>query len=132
MILVKLTWCYRTTKGVNPTSSSLLFSSLCKQLTSPPEVEDEMEQDDEEKLDSLSSRKKRRINSPCLVSRITSRDCVNIKLALRTIISGFIGHKSQANDDGEDEDDAEDDDSAGAATSTVRLISLLPDLISVH
>ncbi|GJN88670.1 hypothetical protein Rhopal_001636-T1 [Rhodotorula paludigena] len=44
---------------------------------------------------------------PCLVSRLTSRDCSNIKNALRSLIGGFIGSDIdlEAEEDGEDEEE---------------------------
>ncbi|KWU46587.1 hypothetical protein RHOSPDRAFT_15117 [Rhodotorula sp. JG-1b] len=60
--------------GASPGSSSLLYSSLVRQLSGTTSSDS----------DAASSR-------PCLVSRLTSRDCSNIKNALRSLIGGFIG-----------------------------------------
>jgi hypothetical protein len=79
--------------GASPGSSSLLFSSLCRQLTTVP-AKDE-------------TRAERTPRHPCIVSRITSRDCTNIKSAMRTLIAGFIGSGS-ASGDNEYYDDEEE------------------------
>lgn len=74
--------------GASPGSSSLLYSSLIRQLT---------------RSTSTNSSTAQR---PCLVSRLASRDCSNIKNALRSLIGGFIGSdvEIEADDEGEEED----------------------------
>ncbi|BGP05881.1 Origin recognition complex subunit 3 [Rhodotorula toruloides] len=74
--------------GASPGSSSLLYSSLIRQLT---------------RSTSMNSSTPQR---PCLVSRLASRDCSNIKNALRSLIGGFIGSdvEIEADDEGEEED----------------------------
>lgn len=75
--------------GASPGSSSLLYSSLVRQLSGPTSGDS----------DAASSR-------PCLVSRLTSRDCSNIKNALRSLIGGFIGSDLDVElEDDEDEDE---------------------------
>ncbi|BGP29911.1 Origin recognition complex subunit 3 [Rhodotorula toruloides] len=74
--------------GASPGSSSLLYSSLVRQLTRPAPA------------NSSSPRR------PCLVSRLASRDCSNTKNALRSLIGGFIGSdiEIEADEEGEEED----------------------------
>ncbi|POY76587.1 hypothetical protein BMF94_0176 [Rhodotorula taiwanensis] len=79
--------------GASPGSSSLLYSSLVRQLSSV----------DSDTVDESAPTAVR----PCLISRLASRDCSNIKNALRSLIGGFIG--SSLDVDLEDEDDEEED-----------------------
>lgn len=75
--------------GASPGSSSLLYSSLVRQLSGTASGDSDA---------AASSR-------PCLVSRLTSRDCSNIKNALRSLIGGFIGSDLDVElEDDEDED----------------------------
>ncbi|KAL8293081.1 hypothetical protein RQP46_000775 [Phenoliferia psychrophenolica] len=69
--------------GAGPGTSSLLFSALSRQLVDSEEGRD-----------------------PCIVSRFTSRECSNIKSAMRALISGFVG---SAAPDVEDDQDGEDE-----------------------
>lgn len=70
--------------GTSPGSSSLLFTALARQLTH----RDNVEEGDEP--------------TPCIVSRIRSRDCAKIKNALRSILAGFVGTEVERDDEVED------------------------------
>ncbi|GAA5978195.1 hypothetical protein JCM10908_004267 [Rhodotorula pacifica] len=84
--------------GASPGSSSLLYSSLVRQLAG-----------------TSTEPNSETFSRLCLVSRLASRDCSNIKNALRSLISGFIG--SDLDVDLDDEDDEEEDVfSTGPAT----------------
>ncbi|BGP37813.1 Origin recognition complex subunit 3 [Rhodotorula kratochvilovae] len=77
--------------GASPGSSSLLYSSLTRQLTHPTAGSTEAN-----------------VAPPhrsCIVSRLASRDCSNIKNALRCLIGGFVGSDIEIEADDEDEDD---------------------------
>ncbi|GAA5845942.1 hypothetical protein JCM5353_008175 [Sporobolomyces roseus] len=75
--------------GASPGSSSLIFSSLIRQLVQPTTAND--------------TRKRK----PTIVSRLTSRECSNIKNALRSLIAGFVGSDADLElDDDEEEDEA--------------------------
>ncbi|SCZ97420.1 BZ3500_MvSof-1268-A1-R1_Chr4-2g07202 [Microbotryum saponariae] len=74
--------------GANPGASALLFSSLTRHLVLP-------HHQDQTTANSAP---------PSLVSRISSRDCVSLKSALRSVISGFMGRPKF---DDSDEEDAE-------------------------
>lgn len=69
--------------GAGPGTSSLIFSALCRQLAAPKEGERE----------------------PCVVSRITSRECGNVKSAMRAVIAGFVGSAFEGEDEGEGDED---------------------------
>ena len=75
--------------GASPGSSSLLFTSLCRQLTTAPAVIFGEER------------------PPCIVSRLTSRDCASIKSALRALIAGFLGSAPADDEQGEEGDEEE-------------------------
>lgn len=86
--------------GASPGSSSLLYASLVRQLTRPLPADQATQQ------------------RPCLVSRLASRDCSNIKNALRSLIGGFVG--SDIEIDGDDEGDEEDLHVRAASTANLR------------
>ncbi|GAA5894557.1 hypothetical protein JCM5296_005129 [Sporobolomyces johnsonii] len=96
--------------GASPGSSSLLFSSLIRQLTRPL---------------TPSSSSAASPSKPCIVSRLTSRDFSNIKNALRSLIAGFVGSDIEIEMDEEDEDD----EGVGYAprTSTLKSALLVPE-----
>ncbi|GAA5881279.1 hypothetical protein JCM3774_000950 [Rhodotorula dairenensis] len=83
--------------GASPGSASLLYSSLVRQLS------------------GAGSDNPEASSQPCLVSRLTSRDCSNIKNALRTLIGGFIGSDIDVELD-DDDDEEEEILSTGPAT----------------
>lgn len=56
---------------------------------------------DDETLPSAELVSKQR--QSCIVSRLTSRECGNIKMAMRSVISGFIGGAPDVDDEDEDE-----------------------------
>ncbi|GAA5938683.1 hypothetical protein JCM3775_001959, partial [Rhodotorula graminis] len=102
--------------GASPGSSSLLYSSLTRQLTSPaprpPPAADA--NDDPSPADHPR---------PCIVSRLASRDCSNIKNALRSLIGGFVG--SDVEMEADDEDD--EDEVGGWAPSTLKSAMIVPE-----
>lgn len=70
--------------GVSPGSSDLLFTSLCRQLSTT--------------TDSFE----RATSDHCVVSRISSKSCSTIKSAMKALITGFIGSALEEEDsDGE-------------------------------
>ncbi|GAA5910943.1 uncharacterized protein JCM6883_000651 [Sporobolomyces salmoneus] len=73
--------------GASPGSSSLIYNSLIRQLVYPS-------------AEAAAERAK-----PVLVSRLTSRECSNIKNALRSLIAGFVGSDAELELDDEDEED---------------------------
>ncbi|GAA5820712.1 hypothetical protein JCM10212_000837 [Sporobolomyces blumeae] len=93
--------------GASPGSSSLIFSALTRQLTDPsapqtsaqPRAASEAQDCSPSPAAPLLDRP-----SPVLVSRLTSRDCSNIKNSLRSLISGFIGSDAELEVDEDDED----------------------------
>ncbi|GAA6029372.1 hypothetical protein JCM8097_003642 [Rhodosporidiobolus ruineniae] len=91
--------------GASPGSSSLLFSSLIRLLSRP----------------STSSADT--APPPCLVSRVSSRDCSNIKNALRSVIGGFIGGAANVELDEEDEDEME----VASGPATIKSALLVPE-----
>lgn len=70
--------------GAGPGTSSLVFSALCRQLVEPFDGSD---------------------RDPCIVSRITSRECANIKSAMRAVIAGFVGSAPDVEDNGDGDED---------------------------
>ncbi|KAM0753608.1 hypothetical protein T439DRAFT_377780 [Meredithblackwellia eburnea MCA 4105] len=86
--------------GVGPGTSSLVFTALDRQLSqSHPQLDEEPQLDDGDV----------EINTPSLVSRLSSRDCPNLKSALRALTAGFVGHASLRENtviDDEEEDEA--------------------------
>ncbi|GAA6023827.1 hypothetical protein JCM10207_005386 [Rhodosporidiobolus poonsookiae] len=91
--------------GASPGSSSLLYSSLIRQLAHPAPAQDTH-------------------TRPCLVSRLSSRDCSNIKNALRSLIGGFVG--SAANVELEEDDEDEELDIA-TGPATLKSALLVPE-----
>ncbi|GAA5894668.1 hypothetical protein JCM6882_006652 [Rhodosporidiobolus microsporus] len=82
--------------GASPGSSSLLYSSLTRQLTSPPPASPSTADGDAS------------TPAPCIVSRLSSRDCSNIKNALRSLIGGFVSSRANVEVVDEDEEDEEE------------------------
>ncbi|GAA5837528.1 hypothetical protein JCM9279_006781 [Rhodotorula babjevae] len=102
--------------GASPGSSSLLYSSLTRQLTSPaPRAPPAAAAND----DPLFAHEPR----SCIVSRVASRDCSNIKNALRSLIGGFVGSDVEMEADDEDEDD----EVSGCAPSTLKSAMIVPE-----
>ncbi|GAA5822740.1 hypothetical protein JCM11251_004361 [Rhodosporidiobolus azoricus] len=98
--------------GASPGSSSLLYSSLTRLLSTANPTS------------STSA------SEPCIVSRLSSRDCSNIKNALRSLIGGFVG--SRANVEVVDEDEEEDEmdfhvGAAGGGARTLKSQLLVPE-----
>jgi hypothetical protein len=102
--------------GANPTSSPLLFSALCRQLTAPPSTsapspspEEPMDVDDRTPPPEMPAPKPpsqtTSARHACIVSRLTSRECGNIKNAMRSLIAGFIGNAPEMLDDDDDDED---------------------------
>ncbi|GAA5932677.1 uncharacterized protein JCM15063_002175 [Sporobolomyces koalae] len=77
--------------GASPGSSSLVFTSLLRQLRLAPAGQ------------SIDTR----VDKPCLVSRLTSRECSNIKNALKSLIAGFVGSDVELELDDDDDDDTD-------------------------
>ncbi|KAI5479599.1 origin recognition complex subunit 3 [Pseudohyphozyma bogoriensis] len=98
--------------GVSPGSSSHFFTALCRQLVAPQSASD----DDADEAPS-----------ECLVSRITSRDCGNVKNALKALMGGFMRNVVDAEDE-EVEEVVEELSWTGDTASNPRLIALLEDL----
>ncbi|GAA5975281.1 hypothetical protein JCM21900_003849 [Sporobolomyces salmonicolor] len=96
--------------GASPGSSSILFSSLIRQLARPV---------------NPSPSSAALPPKPCIVSRLTSRDFSNIKNALRSLIAGFVGSDVEIEMDEEDEDE----EGVGYAprTSTLKSALLVPE-----
>ncbi|BGP18746.1 Origin recognition complex subunit 3, partial [Rhodosporidiobolus nylandii] len=92
--------------GAYPGSSSLLYSSLIRLLTRP------------------SSSSNPAAQAPCIVSRVSSRDCSNIKNALRSVIGGFVG--SAANVEIED-DDEEEEMEVASGPATLKSALIVPE-----
>lgn len=72
---------------------------------------------------------RRRCRQPSLVSRLTSRDCPNIKTALRSIIAGFIGAAagSRATMGFDDDDDDENEGGPKIASSGLKSAAIVPE-----
>lgn len=81
--------------GASPGSSSLIYNSLIRQLVHPSRSRDTADQ-----------------FKSVIVSRLTSRECSNIKNALRSLIAGFVGSDADL--------EADDDDDEDAASCTLR------------
>ncbi|ORY59430.1 origin recognition complex subunit 3 N-terminus-domain-containing protein [Leucosporidium creatinivorum] len=118
--------------GANPTSSPLLFSALIRQITAPPPAsttspaaEEPMDLDDRTPPPEMPAPKAPSGSSsarhPCIVSRLTSRECGNIKNAMRSLIAGFIGNAPEMLDDDEDED------GPAIVTSKLKSATLVPE-----
>ncbi|GAA6050059.1 hypothetical protein JCM3770_001349 [Rhodotorula araucariae] len=93
--------------GASPGSSSLLYSSLTRQLA----------QTGHHRMSESDLSPSHR---PCIVARLASRDCSNIKNALRSLIGGFVG--SDVEIEADDEDDEDDGLIGGPATLKSALI----------
>ncbi|GAA5979191.1 hypothetical protein JCM11641_008456 [Rhodosporidiobolus odoratus] len=92
--------------GASPGSSSLLYSSLIRLLSSSSTVEEADRQ------------------TPTLVSRVSSRDCSNIKNALRSLIGGFVGGVASVElDEGEEDDDMD----LAAGPASLKSAMLVPE-----
>ncbi|KAK4053813.1 Origin recognition complex subunit 3 [Microbotryomycetes sp. JL201] len=90
--------------GASPSSASLLFTALCRQLSGALSV-------------PISKRAGKQPEAPtCLVSRLSSRHCPNIKTALRMLNAGFINRSTLEAFD--------DDDSSNIAASALKSATL--------
>ncbi|GAA5904649.1 hypothetical protein JCM8208_004840 [Rhodotorula glutinis] len=108
--------------GASPGSSSLLYSSLTRQLTSPapraPPAAADADADP-------SPRSEADLARPCLVSRLASRDCSNIKNALRSLIGGLVG--SDVEIEADDEDDEDEVVGGWAPSTTLKSAMIVPE-----
>ncbi|KAM0792317.1 hypothetical protein ACM66B_005002 [Microbotryomycetes sp. NB124-2] len=90
--------------GASPSSAGLLFTALCRQLS-------------ESALEPASKRAGKQPEVPaCLVSRLSARNCPNIKTALRVLNAGFINKSTLKAFD--------DDDGSNIAASSLKSATL--------